>query len=102
MKKLFALLLILAMLVPLGLVPVANAEEFTAEPFYVLGWSDFDQETFPYMDGLVTSNFSTSGANATISYGGAKITYNKDGLDDTNVTKFAENLKKTDPKENAL
>ena len=95
MKKLFALLLVLAMLLPMGLLPVANAEDFTAEPFYALSWSDMDNDAYPYLDGLVTSNFGTSGDKATISYGGAKITYNKDGLDDANVTKFAEALKKT-------
>jgi len=96
MKKLFALLLALALLIPMGLVSAVNAEgEVTAEPFYMLGWSDFDQEKYPYIDGLVTSNFATKGDNATISYSDAKITYNKDGLNDADVTKFAENLKTT-------
>ena len=95
MKKVLAFVLVLAMLIPLGMAPVAGAEDgVTAEPFYTLGWSDFDQVRYPYMDGLVTSNFSTSGANVTISYGGVKIVYNKDGLDDAQVTKFAEALKK--------
>ena len=75
MKKLFALLLALALLIPMGLVSAVNAEgEVTAEPFYMLGWSDFDQEKYPYIDGLVTSNFATKGDNATISYSDAKIT----------------------------
>ena len=95
MKKLFALFLVLAMLIPLGLVPVASADDVTVQPFYTLGWSDFDETKFQYLNGLVQSNFGTSGANAYISYGGATVTYNKNGLDDAKVTKFAEAMKKT-------
>jgi len=95
MKKLFALLLILAMLVPLGLVPVANAEEVTVQPFYSLGWSDFNNLKYPYLEGLTTSSFSNIGGNAYISYGGAKVTYNKEGIADADVEKFAQAMKKT-------
>jgi len=95
MKKIFAFLLMLAMLLPMGLLPVANAEEFTEEPFYALSWSDMDNKAYPYLDGLVQSNFSTSGANATISYSGVQVVYNKDGLDQAKVKQFAEKMKAT-------
>jgi len=95
MKKVFAFLLVLTMLIPMGMVSIANAEEFTAEPFYALSWSDMDNEKYPYLEGLVASAFATTGGIATITYEGAKIAYNKDGLDDASVTKFAETLKKT-------
>ena len=94
MKKLFALLLALALLLPLGLVPVANAEgEFTVEPFYALSWSDFDEKTYPYIDGLVWSTWSVAGSNTKITHNGASVTYGS--YTDADVTKFAETLKAT-------
>ncbi len=95
MKKIFALILVLAMLVPLGLVPAANAEEVTAQPFYTLGWSDFDESKFPYLDGLVNTTFSMSGSTPAISYGDVSVVYREDGVDDARVTRFAQALKKT-------
>ena len=90
MKKVFAILLALALLLPLGLV--ANAEEITAQPFYSLGWSDFDEDTYPYMDGLVTSTFKNIGDKAIIHYGGAQVMY--DNYTEQDVTDFAMALKK--------
>ena len=96
MKKIFAFMLVLAMLLPMGLVPVANAEgEVTVKPFYVLGWSDFDETKFPYMDGLVQTNFGVSGAKAYISYSGTTVYYSEDGVDEAKALQLAEKLKKT-------
>jgi len=91
MKKVFAILLTLALLLPLGLVPTVSAEgEVKVEPFYALGWSDFDEKTYPYLDGLVTSSFSNIGDMAKMSYGGATITYSQ--YTDEEVTKLAQKL----------
>ena len=94
MKKFCAFLLALALLIPMGLVSVAGAEDTVAtEPFYALGWSDFDQEKYTYMDGLVGSTFSNIGDKARISFGGVTLMYGK--YTDEQVTKFAEAMKKT-------
>ena len=91
MKKLFAILLTLAMLLPMGLIPTVNAEgEVTAQPFYVLGWSDFDQTKYPYLDGLITSNFTNLGDKAKLSYNGGTMMYGS--YTDEDVTKVAQNL----------
>ena len=76
MKKIFVFLLTLALLLPMGLVPVASAEEtVTVEPFYALGWSDFDETKYPYLDGLVTTTFSNIGDKARLSHGGVTLLY---------------------------
>ena len=67
MKKVLVLLLALAMLAPMCLVQPVNAEEaFTAKPFYTLAWSDFDQDTYQYLDGLYTLNWGSVGGNITL------------------------------------
>ncbi|MBQ8881166.1 MAG: hypothetical protein IJ030_03205 [Oscillospiraceae bacterium] len=54
MKKVLAIVLTLAMLLPtaLSLGTVAGAEDFTAKPFYGLGWSDINRVKFPNLEGL--------------------------------------------------
>ncbi len=91
MKKLFVTLLALAMLLPMALTPVANAE-VTAEPYYLLGWSDYDNAKFPYLEGLVTNGMSNIGENIILSYGGARIMYGS--YTDEDVTAFAQAMKK--------
>ena len=97
MKKRFALLLALALLLPMGLIPAGNAEgEVTVKPFYALSWSDFDEKTYPYIDGLVWSTWSVTGDNkdtATITMSGASVTYGS--YTDADVTKFAQTMKAT-------
>ena len=91
MKKLFALLLVLVLLVPMCLV--AQADSVAAKPFYGLGWTDFDNEKFSYMEGCATLSIGNIGDVLHISYGGAKITAGS--IDDEQVTKMANALKKT-------
>lgn len=99
MKRFLILTLILAMLIPMGALCVTGAEsDFTESPFYGLGWSDFNNQDYPHLDGLVTSNFSTTGDRAVISYSGAKVIHSKEGIDaisDADVTNFAETMKAT-------
>ena len=94
MKKLLTLLLALALLIPMALVLPAQAEVVEKEPFYALGWSDFDQEAYPHLDGLATSNFSVVDKTK------AKITYKKNPIvfgeyTDADVTAFAQAMKTT-------
>ena len=94
MKKLFSLLLALALLIPMVLSLPAQATEVEKEPFYALGWSDFDQEAYPYLEGLATSNFSVVDKTK------AKITYKKNPIvfgeyTDADVTAFAQAMKTT-------
>jgi len=92
MKKLFAVLLALALLVPMGLV--ANAEQTVkAQPFYVLNCSDVDNEKFPYIEQYVNSRFSNIGDKVRISYDGVTLVYGS--YTDADVTKFAQAVKKT-------
>ena len=89
MKKCFAILLALALLLPLGLVPTANAAgEVTVQPFYALGWSDFDEKTYPYLDGLVTTSFTNIGDKARL----GSMIYGQ--YTDEEVTEVAQNVKK--------
>ena len=90
MKKLFAILLALALLIPLA--PITKAAEFTAEPYYLLGWSDYDNEKFPYLEGLVTNSMSNIGENIVVTYGGAKMMYGS--YTDEDVTALATAMKK--------
>ena len=92
MKKTLALLLILATLIPMVLVmPVSAA--VAKEPFYSVAWTDFDETKYPYLDGLVTPNFSNIGEYARLTYGGASMLYGS--YTDADVTKMAQALKKT-------
>ena len=96
MKKLLALFLALALLVPMGLLSVASADgEVTAEPFYALSWSDFDNKTYPYIDGLVWSTWSVVGNSDTakITHNNASVTYGQ--YTDADVTQFAQTMKAT-------
>ena len=93
MKKTFAIILTLALLLPFGLVPTVSAEgEVTVEPFYVLGWSDFDDEKYPYLDGLLTTSFSNIGDKARLSYGGGTMLYGS--YTDEDVTTIATAITK--------
>ena len=92
MKKLFAIVLALALLVPMALTPMAKADEITAEPYYVLGWSDYDRDKFPYLEGLASSGIKNIGDKAILYYGGAQMMYGS--YTDADVTKFAEAMKK--------
>ena len=91
MKKLFALLLALAILVPMALTPVAKADDFTVEPFYALNWSKVDTTKYQYIDRLLTTNVSNVGELAKFSYGGKQLIYGQYTPDD--VTAMAEVMK---------
>ena len=75
MKKALVMLLVLAMLVPMVLVMPASAEAATPDkPFYTLGWSEFDEKSYPYLDGLYQINWSKIGGSVKLSnvtYGNA-------------------------------
>ena len=88
MKKALILLLALALVLPMALLQPAKAD-VTAEPFYALGWSDFDREKYPYLEGLHTTNFSNIGEFA---YLGGQMLYGK--YTDEDVTIVAEKVKK--------
>ena len=92
MKKLFALVLALAMLIPMALTPVAKAEEFTKEPFYVLNWSAVDNTKFPHIDDLLTTNLTYIGENARFNYGGVSLLYGS--YTDDELTEMATVMKK--------
>jgi len=90
MKKLFAFVLVLVLLVPMCLV--AQADTVAAKPFYGLGWTDFDNSKYAYMEGCATISIGNIGDVINITYGGAKITAGS--VDDAQVTKMATALKK--------
>ena len=91
MKKLFALLLCLAMIVPMCLF--ANAEgEFTAEPFYMLNCSPVDPAEYPYIDNYPSIRFSQIGDRIRLTYGGVALLHGS--YTDEDVTKMATELKK--------
>ncbi|MBQ8880725.1 MAG: hypothetical protein IJ030_00930 [Oscillospiraceae bacterium] len=93
MKKAFALLLVLAMLIPMGLISASAEGEVTVQPFYSLGWSDFNNIKYPYLEGLLTTSFGNIGAKVKISYGSTgSITYGQ--YTDADVTKIAQAIKK--------
>ena len=89
MKKLFAIVLLVALLVPM--VPTAKAAEATAQPFYALGWSDFDQEKYPYMDGLLTTTIKNIGDTVVFHYGGKQVMYGS--YTDDDITAMAQVMK---------
>jgi len=90
MKKLFALLLCLALLLPMCLI--ANAEAaYTAEPFYMVNCSSVDPEQFPYIDDYPSLHFSQIGDKIRVSYGGTMLLYGS--YTDEDVTKMATAMK---------
>jgi len=91
MKKVLAVLLVMAMLIPVGLSVPAKAEEVAKDPFYVISWSDFDETKYPYLNGFVTANWSSRGENAHLSAGSAAMEYSK--YTDADVTALATVLK---------
>ena len=82
MKKTLAIILTLAMLLPMAfsLGTVAGAEDFTVKPFYGAGWSDINRIKFANLEGLIGMSVKDNG-DGTIS-----LTY----------------ASKTDPKEMAV
>ena len=91
MKKLLVTLLALALVLPMALVQPAKAE-VEKQPFYTLGWSDFDQEKYPYLDGLLTTSFTNIGEFAKLSYGGGTMLYGE--YTDEDVTAVAQAITK--------
>lgn len=88
MKKALILLLALAMILPMAFVRPAKAE-VEAEPFYALGWSDFDRNKYPYLEGLYTTNFTNIGEYA---YLGGQMLYGQ--YTDEDVAIVAEKVYK--------
>ncbi len=86
MKKALVLLLLLAMLVPMVLVMPATAA-VEKQPFYALGWSDFDEKTYPYLYGLVETRFSPIGGSARM----GNMIYGQ--YTDKEVTEVAQGIK---------
>ena len=91
MKKFLAILLALTLILPMALALPVSAEA-EKEPFYALGWSNFDDATYPHLYGLVTSSFSVVDKTT------AKLTYNKKSITygsytDEEVTEVATALK---------
>ncbi len=90
MKKALVMLLVLAMLVPMLLVMPASAETATPDkPFYTLGWSEFDEKSYPYLDGLYQINWTAFGGNVKLNnvvYGSADF--------DAQIDQLAQTLKK--------
>ena len=89
MKKALVMLLVLAMLVPMLLVMPASAEAATPDkPFYTLGWSEFDEKSYPYLDGLYQINWSALGGSVKLN----NVTYGSADFD-AQVLKLAQTLK---------
>ena len=88
MKKALVLLLALAMLLPMVLTQPAKAAT-PDKPFYNLGWSDFDRDKYPYLEGIYTTNLTYIGDMAyldgTMLYG---------NYTDEDVTTLAQKVKK--------
>ena len=91
MKKVLALLLVVAMLIPAGLSIPAKAEEVQKKPFYVLSWSSMDETKYPYLNEFVTATWTTVGENANLAIGGAGMRYGS--YTDADVTAVANVLK---------
>ena len=87
--RIIVILLVLAMIVPMLLS--ARADTVEAKPIYGLGWSDYNNIKYPYMEGLVTLRISNIGDKIIISYGGAKLMYGS--FTDADVEKMANALK---------
>ena len=90
MKKVLAIFMALVLLVPMGLVANA-AESVEVKPFYGLGWSDFNESKFPYMNGNARMSIKQSGGKVTLSYGGAKITAGS--IDEAQLDKMVQAMK---------
>ena len=91
MKKVLAVLLVMAMLIPMGLTVPAKAEEIEKDPIYVLGWTGFDQTKYPYLKGLASPLFTNIGENVKLSYGGYGMQYGS--YTDADVTALATYIK---------
>ena len=63
MKKILAVILTLALLLPMALSfgTIADAEEFTEKPFYGMGWSDINRLKFPNLEGLTVVSVKNLG-----------------------------------------
>ena len=75
MKKLFAMLLALAMvmsMVPPAVLPAnaAEATETETKPFYALGWSDINRRKFSNLEGLVTMSVNATDGVVSLSFNG--------------------------------
>ena len=93
MKKALVLLLLLATLAPMVLVQPAGAA-VEKEPFYALSWSDFDETKYPYLDGLLTTNFTNIGEYAVIGLNDLPdVTMRYGSYTDADVTKLANAMK---------
>lgn len=77
------------MLVPMILVMPASAETPTPDkPFYAMGWSEFDEKSYPHLDGLYWLSWGMVGGNVQLS----GITYGSSQFDDQ-VLKAAQAMK---------
>ena len=89
MKKALVMLLALAMLVPMVLVMPASAETPTPDkPFYILGWSDFDEKAYPHLDGMYWLSWGMVGSSVQLS----SVVCGSANFDDQ-VLKLAQTLK---------
>ena len=88
MKKALVLFLALVLVLPMALVQPAKAE-VAEKPFYALGWSDFDRDQYPYLEGIYTTNLTYIGEYA---YLGGQMLYGS--YTDEDVMALAEKVKK--------
>ena len=58
----------------MALIQPAKAAATPDKPFYTLAWSDFDQDSYPYLDGLYQLNWGNVGGTIKLS----GLTYNED------------------------
>ena len=96
MKKLLAVLLAVAMLVPMGLSVAAQAEEIEKDPFRVLSWAKMDHEKYPYLKQLVWLCWMNVGQDARLYAADLSIAdYNLTNgkYTDADVTKMATAIK---------
>ena len=88
MKQIFVLFLVSALLIPTALILFVSAKDgVSVKPFYALSWSDFDRDTYPYLEGLYTTAFNTIGDKACM----GNVTYGS--YTDAEVTAFAQKMK---------
>ena len=73
MKRFFAIVLTLAMLIPmvLSVGNIADAADYTVKPYYGLGWSDINRVKFDNLEGLtiVSVKIASDGVRG-LSYAG--------------------------------
>ncbi len=91
MKKLLAVLLVVAMLVPMSLAVPTKAEEVQKKPFYTLNWSGVDQEYNNNMISFLTASFTGRGED--IIFTGAGASLNDNSYTDTDVAAMAAAIK---------